>query len=93
MVIILCLIKPPRLNYSTSIFDPFIRSLKLMTYPDIINPKLVSDLSVSTVDVRKILSAKHMDLTNCPPPLPAYFARLCRGTGGGGEMQEWKYIL
>ena len=84
MVIILCLIKPPRLNYSTSIFDPFIRSLKLMTYPDIINPKLVSDLSVSTVDVRKILSAKHMDLTNCPPPPFLHILQDCAEELGGG---------
>ena len=41
-----------------------------MTYPDVINPKLLSDLPVSAV-VRKILSAKHMDLTNCPPAPPS----------------------
>ena len=65
-----------------------------MIYPDIINPKLVSVLSVSAVDVRKILSAKHMDLTNCPlPPLLHILQDCAEAFGGAGEMQEWKYIL
>lgn len=41
-------------NYIPSIYKRSIADVNL-TYPDVINPKLLSDLSVSACDVQKIL--------------------------------------
>ena len=78
-------------NYSSSdltskveLFNSYFRSIYKksqanvnLTYPDVINPNLLSDLSVSALDVQKILSVINHNKAPGPDQLPPRILRVC----------------